>query len=84
MNSSTLAMHAAASNSIVLDKNIAAFKVLSDDNGRSRMGTSSHLPKGSLIEICGAGFSERTVQIKSGDAYYFVLMKALISKLTLS
>ena len=63
---------------VILHKDVAAFEIVPDQNGKAQMGTCLQLAKGSPIEICGAGFSERTVRVRSGQNYYFVLMKSVL------
>ena len=58
---------------VVLDRRLAAIEVVPDKNGQPTMGRFTHLAAGSVLELCGEGFSPGTVQVRSGGAAYFVL-----------
>lgn len=44
----------------------------SADSGRARLGDIKILPAGATIEVCGAGYNEKTVKIRCGDEFFFV------------
>jgi len=60
-----------------LQKNVAAFQVVADKNGGSRVGLCITLPRGSRIEVCGPGFSAGTVEVRSDGARYFMLWESI-------
>lgn len=60
-----------------LAKNIAAIELVSAESGRPRLGPVLQLPNGSLLDVCGDGFNERTVKIRSNGKYYFVFRSDL-------
>jgi hypothetical protein len=64
---------------VTLPRNIAAIQVVPEANGRTRMGLCTKLKRGSPVEICGAGFSDNTVKIRSQGALYFVLLERVLS-----
>ncbi len=59
--------------SLTLKKDIAAIQVVAGGNGRWRIGTCLPLAKGSRLEICGQGFSDATMMVRTADARYYVL-----------
>jgi len=65
-------------NAITLRKPTAAIQIIREGHGRSRCGMCLHLPRGAQVEICGEGFSARTVQVRSDDHYYFVLVSSVL------
>ena len=50
----------------VLRKDIAAIQALGSGGGRPGMG-------GLQVEVCGSGFSERTVKVRTNGDSFFVL-----------
>ena len=64
---------------IRLKKDIAAIQVVTTDNGRWRMGICLPLAKGSPITVCGRGFSDATIMVRSADACYYVLRNVVHS-----
>jgi hypothetical protein len=42
------------------------------EQGRARLGDLKTLPAGATIEVCGAGYNERTVKIRCGGEFFFV------------
>lgn len=60
-------------NPVVLRKDIAAIQALSGGCGRPGLGIVLRLPRGLQVEVCGGGFSERTVKIRSKNDFFFVL-----------
>jgi hypothetical protein len=65
-------------NTITLRRATAAIRIVPEEYGRSRFGICMHLPAGARIEICGMGFSKRTVQVRSEGFSYFVLLKSVL------
>lgn len=55
-----------------LGRNIAAIELVAAENGNPRLGPVLQLPNGSHLDVCGDGFNERTVKIRSNGKYYFV------------
>ena len=60
-----------------LNKSIAAIELLTGDNGAGRLGAVLQLPFGSQLEVCGAGFNERTLKVRSNNKFYFVFWQDL-------
>lgn len=60
-----------------LAKNIAAIELGAAENGKPRLGPVLQLPNGSLLDVCGDGFNERTIKIRSNGKYYFVFKSDL-------
>lgn len=60
-----------------LSKNIAAIELEMAESGKARLGPVLQLPNGSLLDVCGDGFNERTVKIRSNGKYYFVFRSDL-------
>lgn len=60
-----------------LAKNIAAIELVAAENGKPHLGPVLQLPNGSLLDVCGDGFNERTVKIRSNGKFYFVFRSDL-------
>lgn len=61
---------------ILLSKCISAVQLVPREDGRGNgmMGLISQLGPGTVVEICGEGFSEHTAKIRSNGQYYFVFL----------
>ena len=60
-----------------LFKAISAIQLVPAEEGGARLGLLSQLGPGSTVEICGSGFDERTVKVRSSNQYYFVFLQDL-------
>lgn len=61
-----------------LPKNISAIQILASGHGEpTRMGLITQLPQGAEVSIGGPGFSEGTIKVRCGGAWYFVFMDDL-------
>jgi hypothetical protein len=60
-----------------LSKSIAAIELVPSDKECAGLGTVMQLPYGARIEICGKGFNDSTVKIRSNNKYYFVFEQDL-------
>lgn len=60
-----------------LAKNISAIELNGLENGQARLGPVLQLPSGAPVEVCGDGFDERTVKIRSNGKYYFAFRSDL-------
>ena len=65
---------------IWLSKRISAIQLVPAEEGSARLGLLSQLGPGIIVEICGSGFDERTVKVRSSDQYYFVFLQDLSSQ----
>jgi len=61
----------------LLLKNISAIELVAGTGGQSRLGPVMQLPNGSMLDVCGDGFNDRTVKIRSNGKYYFVFRSDL-------
>ena len=43
-----------------------------NDSNRARLGELKTLPAGATVEICGAGYNERTVKVRCSGEFFFV------------
>ncbi|MFL6353913.1 MAG: hypothetical protein ACJ74Z_18975 [Bryobacteraceae bacterium] len=55
-----------------LSKKIAALQLVPTGGGGARLGPMSQLEPGTCFYVCGDGFNERTVKVRSKDDCYFV------------
>lgn len=62
--------------------NIAAIEVIGPGQDGIRLGAVMQLPSCTRVEICGRGFNERTVKIRSNGHYYFVFWQDLMASAT--
>jgi len=61
-----------------LPKHVSAIQILpSEDGEHTRLGLISQLPQGAELIIGGPGFSEGTIRVRCGGAWYFVFMDDL-------
>jgi hypothetical protein len=60
-----------------LSKKIAAIQLVptGDGGGRARLGPVSQLLPGTCLQVCGQGFSEETIKVRSKDGFYFVFLQ---------
>jgi hypothetical protein len=56
---------------------VTAFAFFTDNLGIERYGPVCELPEGANLEICGAGFNQRTVKARYGNCYYHVFSRDL-------
>ncbi|MBV8549822.1 MAG: hypothetical protein JOY54_00875 [Acidobacteriaceae bacterium] len=49
-------------------------------DGSARLGAIETLPEGTPVEVCGAGYNDRTVKIRCHGQYYFVFQVDLDSE----
>jgi hypothetical protein len=61
--------------SCTLSKKIAALQLVPTGGGRARLGPISQLLPGTRVQVCGKGFNERTVKVRSEDGFYFVFQQ---------
>ena len=57
---------------VVLSKGASAVQLQTHSNGSSKLGLICQLPAGTALELCGEGYSERTVKVRYRDQFYFV------------
>jgi hypothetical protein len=62
--------------SVVLERKTAAIQMTRDEKGRFQLGLFTHLLPGTTIELCGPGFNQRTVQVRSAESYYLLLLRS--------
>lgn len=62
---------------IRLFKPISAIQLVQAEDGGAKLGVISQLGPGTTVEICGSGFNERTVKVRSASQYYFVFLQDL-------
>jgi hypothetical protein len=60
-----------------LAKNIAAIELNGIEGGKARLGPVLQLPDGAQLDVCGEGFNDKTVKIRSNGKYYFVFRSDL-------
>jgi hypothetical protein len=64
----------------ILTRKIPAIQ-LECEGGQStaeaKLGPILHLPAGSTVDLCGAGFNATTVKVRHHDAYFFVFHEDL-------
>ena len=57
-------------------KQIAGVSLLLREDGRPKLGAVHPLGPGT-VELCGPGYNERTVRVRTNDGYYFVFREDL-------
>jgi hypothetical protein len=60
-----------------LSKSIAAIEVVPAQKDHAGLGAVLQLPYGARVEVCGKGFNDSTVKIRSNNKYYFVFEQDL-------
>jgi hypothetical protein len=71
--------HMKAEQAYSIPRNIAAIEVLGPGQQGAKLGAVTQLPSSAHVEICGSGFNERTVKIRSNGHYYFVFWQDLMA-----
>jgi hypothetical protein len=68
--------------SCTLSKKIAAIQLVPTGNGhgRARLGPVSQLLPGTCLQVCGEGFNEETVKVRSNDGFYFVFLQDMAAE----
>ena len=56
-------------------RNISAIRIERMENGSARLGALSEIPSGVQIEVCGAGFNDRTVKARYAEDFFFVYLQ---------
>jgi hypothetical protein len=59
---------------ITLSKDISAIELVPAEGG-PRLGQIALLPKGAVLEVCGAGFNNRSAKVRSNGRFYFVFLQ---------
>lgn len=47
------------------------------ESGRARLGDLKTLPAGTTVEVCGAGYNEKTVKVRCGGEFFFIFQSDL-------
>ena len=56
-----------------LPRRMAAVELEADPvSGIAKLGAIRTLPAGTPVEVCGAGYNDRTIKVRCGEQYYFV------------
>lgn len=63
--------------SCTLSRNITAIRLEGNRAGKAKLGPILRLPAGSSLDVCGDGFSPRTVKVHHCNSYYFVFREDL-------
>ena len=58
-----------------LQENISAIESTGDARRPLRRSAISGIPRGAVLEVCGAGFNERTTQVRCNGKFYFVFLR---------
>ncbi len=62
---------------MTLKKDISALEIVRKENISGHFGVLAQIPKGSELEICAAGFNERTYRVLCHNRLYFVFRQDL-------
>lgn len=60
-----------------ISHNISAIELIATGKENEKLGAVMQLPSGTCVEVCGRGFNDRTVKIRSNNRYYFVFWQDL-------
>jgi hypothetical protein len=58
-------------NTCVLHHIISVVRIVTDPDGTTRVGVLTQLPRDTTVEICGSGFDDRTVKVRTGDSLFY-------------
>lgn len=53
-------------------RKVSAIQIVQEADGSSDLGLLTQLDAQSPLEVCGPGFDDRTVKVRSGDSFYYV------------
>jgi hypothetical protein len=59
-----------------LSRTIAGIQLV-PGGGKGRLGNVVQLHPGSVLELCGDGYNDRTVKVRSAGSFYFVFLQDL-------
>ena len=62
----------AVEQTVRLEKDISAIELEPGENGEAKLGRITPLLRGTKLDICGAGFNDRTVRARAYGRYYFI------------
>lgn len=62
----------------VLSRKASAVQFESRPNGATKLGLICQLPPGAEVELCGDGYSDRTVKVRYKDHFYFVFRNDIV------
>lgn len=60
-------------------KDIAAIRLLANSEGNPRYGGIFELPRDAEVDVCGAGFNERTVKLRWRGEFFIAFVQDLES-----
>ena len=70
---------------VALFKSISAIQLIAKEHGEgSKLGLISQLGAGTIVEVCGEGFNERTVKVRAHGQCYFVFLQDIKSHGTIT
>ena len=74
MNFDVLSVQGSEGNirTVVLTRKASAVQLETIANGTPKLGLICQFPPGTQVELCGDGYSERTVKVRYRDNFYFV------------
>ena len=67
----------AVSSRKVLSNRISALQLIPTDAGQAKLGPLAQLDPGTAVEICGAGYNEKTTKVRVQEKYFFVFLEDL-------
>jgi hypothetical protein len=74
-----MGLHFSKGKVLILEKDIAAIRVSSDQRGRPCLGLMERLSRGSEVQVCGEGFSKGTAKVRSGEQFYYALRSSIFT-----
>lgn len=78
-NGATRRVKATAKDGGSISRVISALQVAENGRGGSELGLLTQLPADAVFEVCGPGFSERTVKVRYNGHLWFVFLQDLQS-----
>lgn len=57
---------------VVLSKPASVVQLEMHSDGEAKLGLIFQLPRGTTLELCGDGYSERMVKVRYKDKFYFI------------
>jgi hypothetical protein len=65
---------------VTLSRCISAIQLVRKQDGGAKLGPLAQLGAGTIVELCGDGFNERTKKVRAnGQSYFFVFREDLES-----
>jgi hypothetical protein len=71
------ALAAEPEGTVMLRKDVSALEIVRREDAKGHFGVIAQIAKGSILQICGVGFNERTYKVQFQNRLFFVFSQDL-------